>query len=437
MPPESTPVIRTVRAGDLDERSHAILFERRQSFGDLIPEVRAIMARVREQGDAALIHYAARFDGVTLTSLEVAPDEFAEAHALVDPAVRLALVAEMEAVRSFHERHLTPQEEVQTAPGVRVWREWRAIERVGLYVPGGRGAYPSSVIMLGVPAGLAGCSQVVLCTPPGWDGKVPAATLVAAELVGIHRVVKSGGAQAIAAMAYGTVSVPRVFKLFGAGNAYVTAAKLLAFPECALDAPAGPSELLIIADENARADWIAADLASDAEHGPDSAAVLVTTSPDLAQRVTAELERQLASLSREKIARQALHSRGLIVLTEAIEEATELANRYAPEHLEIMTASPRAVLAHVQNAGSIFLGSFSANAAGDYATGTNHVLPTASYARTFGPVSVESFGRMMQCQELTRHGLEQVSATVTTLARGEGLEGHARAVEMRLREELH
>lgn len=429
---EVAPPIRTVHASDLDARDRAILFDRRQSFEDILPVVRGIMDRVRVEGDAALREYTARFDGAVLTGIEVTPDEFAVARGAVDPSVQQALEAEIAAVRAFHERHLASQPKVETAPGVSVWREWRPIQRVGLYVPGGRGAYPSSVVMLGVPASLAGCPEVILCTPPGPDGSIPAATLLAADLVGVHRVFKLGGAQAIAAMAIGTESVPRVWKLFGAGNAYVTAAKLLAFPECELDAPAGPSELLIIAGEGADPAWIAADLLSDVEHGPDSPAVLVTTSSSLASRVTLELTLQLASFPREAVARQALTAWGLIVLVDTLAEAIALANRYAPEHLEIMTAQPRDVLAGISNAGSIFLGPYSPNAAGDYATGTNHVLPTARYARTFGPVSTESFGRMVQCQEVTAAGLAAIQSTVVALARSEGLEGHARAVEVRL-----
>jgi histidinol dehydrogenase len=273
---------------------------------------------------------------------------------------------------------------------------------------------------------------MVLCTPPAPDGSIPDATLAAAKLVGIHRVFKLGGAQAIAAMACGTESVPRVDKLFGAGNAYVTAAKLAAFPGCALDSPAGPSELLIVAEDGADPAWIAADLLSDVEHGPDSPAALVTTSMDLAHLVAFEVERQVASLPRRNIARMALEACAMIVVVDSLEEAAELADRYAPEHLEIMTRNPREILRRINNVGSVFLGPYTPNAAGDYATGTNHVLPTARYARTFGPVSVESFGRMVQCQELTRDGLEGLSATIQSLAREEGLEAHARAVEVRL-----
>ncbi|MGH2444116.1 MAG: histidinol dehydrogenase, partial [Chloroflexota bacterium] len=338
----------------------------------------------------------------------------------------------IEVVRRFHEAQLPHPEPVETLPGVVAWREWRPIGRAGLYAPGGRGPYPSSVVMLGIPAALASCGQVILCTPPDSHGNVPTATLAAADLVGIERIFKLGGAQAIAAMAFGTESVPKVDKLFGAGNPYVTAAKLLAFPGCALDAPAGPSELLILADELAEPDWIAADMLSGAEHGPDSAAVLVTPSAALGRKVSAALEKQLKALPRKEVALQALTSRGLIVVTSSIVRAIDFVERYAPEHLEIVTADPRAVLDRVSNAASVFLGPHSANAAGDYATGTNHVLPTAGYARNYSAVSVESFGRLMQCQELTGAGLRSLVTTVAALARSEGLEGHARAVELRV-----
>jgi histidinol dehydrogenase len=424
--------LRIVPQQNLSQHDRAILFERRQSLEALVPAVRAIMDAVRAEGDIALRRFTERFDGAVLHDLAVSDEEFARAREVLDAGVHEALGAQVAAVRAFHTPQLPAEEAVETSPGVCAWREWRPIERVGLYVPGGRGAYPSSVVMLGVPASIAGCPQIVLCTPPNEDGSVPAATLVAADLVGIHRVFKLGGAQAIASMAHGTESVPRVDKLFGAGNAYVTAAKLLAFPGCSLDAPAGPSELLIIADEHADPRWIAADLLSDMEHGPDSPAVLVTTSRDLAEAVAREVERQIVSLPRVEIARAALDAVGLIVLVDSVEDAAALADRYAPEHLEIVTAAPREVLRRIGNVGSVFLGPYAPNAAGDYATGTNHVLPTARYARTFAPVSVESFGRMIQCQELSPDGLASLAGTVGRLAREEGLEAHARAVEARL-----
>ncbi len=423
--------LRVVHQQEFSHHDREILFERRHSLEALVPAVQAIMDAVRQEGDAALRRYTERFDGAVLRDLAVSDEEFAGARDQLDPGVHEALRAQVAAVRAFHEPQLPAEEAIETAPGVCAWREWRPIERVGVYIPGGRGAYPSSVVMLGVPAAIAGCPDVVLCTPPNEDGSVPTATLVAADLVGIHRVFKLGGAQAIAAMAHGTESVPRVDKLFGAGNAYVTAAKLLAFPECSLDAPAGPSELLIIADGDADPCWIAADLLSDMEHGPDSPAVLVTTSLEVAESVAREVERQIVSLPRVEVARAALDAWGLIVLVNSLEDAAELADQYAPEHLEIVTASPREVLRRIGNVGSVFLGPYAPNAAGDYATGTNHVLPTARYARTFAPVSVESFGRMIQCQELSAEGLASLEGTVGRLAREEGLEAHARAVEAR------
>ncbi len=427
--------LRIVHRDDLDDRDRRILFERGQSLDDLVPAVREIMESIRAGGDDALRWYTERFDGVKIGDIAVSEEEFVRARAEIDPDVAAALRMQASAVEAFHRPQLPAEAAIETAPGVCAWREWRPIERVGLYIPGGRGAYPSSVVMLGVPAAIAGCPQIVLCSPPREDGSIPAATLVAAELVGVHTVFKLGGAQAIAAMAYGTESVPRVDKLFGAGNAYVTAAKLLAFPECALDAPAGPSELLILADDNADARWIAADLLSDVEHGPDSPAVLVTTSRRLAEAVVEQVEQGLETLPRAPLARTALEAWGLIVLVDTLEDGAELADRYAAEHLEIVTSEPRALLARINNAGSVFLGSYAPNAAGDYATGTNHVLPTAGYARTFGPVSVESFGRSIQCQELTADGLASLQNTVGRLAREEGLEAHARAVEARFRME--
>jgi histidinol dehydrogenase len=426
--------MRVVRSGELTQQDTEILFERRQSLEEIMPDVRAIMEEVRRNGDAALLRLTERFDGARLRTLQVTPEEFERAESEIDPGVRAALEEEVRAVRAFHGAQAHASRSVETSPGVVAWREWRPIERVGLYVPGGRAAYASSVVMLGVPARIAGCREIVLCTPPGADGSVPAATLVAARLVGVHRVLTLGGAQAIAAMTYGTESVPQVDKLFGAGNAYVTAAKLLAFPTCALDAPAGPSELLIVADDTAAPDWVAADLLSDVEHGPDSPACLVTPSERLAREVAAAIERQVAALPRRDLACAALERWGLIVVTESLEEAAEIADRYAPEHLEIVTSEPRALLSRINNAGSIFLGPYSPNAAGDYATGTNHVLPTARYARTFGPVSLDSFGRLVECQELTAEGLRGLVPTITRLARAEGLEGHARAAEIRIEE---
>jgi histidinol dehydrogenase len=398
----------------------------------VMPTVQEIVATVRQEGDKALRDLTARLDGVQLAELQVSPAEIEAAYLQVDASFVQAVRTAIDHVRTFHQRQMPREEVVETAPGVRVWRVWRPIERVGLYVPGGRACYPSSVIMVALPAAIAGCQEVVLVTPPDRTGQVPAATLVAAAECGVGEIYRVGGAHAIAALAYGTETIRPVQKIIGPGNAYVTAAKLAVFPTVAIDGPAGPSELMVVADESANPSWIAADLLSDAEHGPDSPALLVTTSEALAVAVNRELEQQLATLPRRELAAESLHRFGLTVLVEDLSQAVEVVNRYGPEHLELMVHDPHMVLAAVRNAGSTFLGPYAANAAGDYATGTNHVLPTGGSAAAFGPLSVEAFGRLLQVQELDEAGLRTLAPTIATLARAEGLEGHARAVEIRL-----
>jgi histidinol dehydrogenase len=392
-----------------------------------------ILNRVRREGDAALRALTEEFDHARVGDFRVSEAEIEAAFAEVDDGFLTALRAAIEAVRVFHSRHLPSEEAVETAPGVRVWRVWRAIDEVGLYVPGGRARYPSSVVMLAVPAAIAGCRRRVLVTPPDREGRVPAATLVAAAQCGVTEIYRVGGAQAVGALAYGTETIAPVSKIFGPGNAYVTAAKLAVYPDVAIDVPAGPSELMIISDDSGDPEWIAADLLADAEHGPDSPVVLVTTSAFLASSVMAEVERQLADLPRAALARQSLENYGAAVIVDSVTEAIAVANDYAPEHLQIMTRNASDLVPLVQNAGSVFVGHWSPNAAGDYATGTNHVLPTSGYARASAALSTEAFGRAMQVQELDRRGISALSTTVSMLARSEGLEGHARAVEVRAR----
>ncbi|HZU14208.1 MAG TPA: histidinol dehydrogenase [Chloroflexota bacterium] len=425
------PPLRIVTAPALTAEERSRLFARGRSLDDFMPPTREIMDEVRAGGDAALLELTERFDGVRPARLAVTDAERREAIMTLSDETMRALEDAVTAIRAFHRRQLPREGAVRTAPGVIAWREWRPLERVGLYIPGGRAPLASSVLMLGVPAAIAGCRDVILCTPPGPDGSVPAATLAAAEMAGIHQIFKVGGAQAIAAMAYGTETIPPVQKVFGAGNRYVTAAKLLAFPACDIDLPAGPSELVIIGDETAPPAWLAADLLSNAEHGPDSASVLFTDSCLLAKAVRDEVTAQLATLPRRTIAERALRDVGLIVVTEGLEEAVRLTNEYAPEHLEIVVAEPRSLLPRITNAGSIFLGPYAPNAAGDFATGTNHVLPTAGFARTHGAVSVESFGRLVQVQEVTAEGIAGLRPTIEALAQAEGLEGHARAAQIR------
>jgi len=426
--------MRTLRLKDQTPDQYAALLRRSEAdFSRLVPRVRAIMEDVRRHGDRALLKYTRRFDGVALTSPRVTEAEFAEARAQVAPDLTRALDAAIAQVTRFHRRQVPPEARVRTQPGVTVWRVWRPIERVGLYVPGGTAIYPSSVIMNGVPARIAGCPQVVLCVPPGPDGRLPAPVLAAAERLGIRQVFKAGGAQAIAAMAYGTESVPRAYKLFGAGNAYVTVAKMLAFGAVDIDMPAGPSEIVVLCDGGADPTFVAADLLSQAEHGADSQCILVTTSAALARRVGREVERQLAALPNQARLRQALDRHGLVLLARDLAEGLRFVNDYAPEHLEIVAAGAARLLPAVRNAGSVFLGPYAPVPGGDYATGSNHVLPTGGYARMFPPLSVESFGRKMQVQSLTRAGLGRIRGAVERLAEAEGLPAHQHAVAVRFR----
>ncbi len=423
------------RLADLPRADYERLMRRsQQQIEALFPNVRAVMDDVRARGDAALRDYTQRFDHVQLDALAVSPEEIAQAPRQVAPELLLALKEAAANIRAFHERHLQREGKVETQPGVTVWRVWRPIERVGIYIPGGKATYPSSVLMSALPARIAGCREILLCSPPRPDGSLSPALLTAAHLAGVERIFKLGGVQAIAAMAYGTESVPRVFKIFGAGSAYVAAAKLLAFGEVDIDLPAGPSEVLILADETANPRFVAADLLAQAEHAEDSACLLVTTSRPLAEQVAAEVERLTEPLeTREKI-RASLERFGALLLVESLEEGITFVNSYAPEHLEIITADDHRVLMAIQNAGSIFLGNWSPEPAGDYASGSNHTLPTGGYARMFAPLAVESFGRKLQVQELTRDGLARLRSTVETLAMAEGLPAHRQSISVRFEE---
>ena len=400
------------------------------------PVVREIAEDVRARGDAALLEWTEKLDGVRLSHLEVSPGEYEDAIRAVSPELLAAIELAIDNLQRFHGAQLQPRPApvVQTRPGIRLWREWRPIERVGAYVPGGRAIYPSVALMNVVPAIVAGCDEIVICSPPGRDGLIPPSILVAAQLAGATRCFKLGGAVAIAAMAYGTETVPACLKLFGVGNAYVTAAKLLVRGEVDIDLPAGPSEILVIADASANPAWVAADLLAQSEHGADSASVLVTPSAELAERVAAEMARQIRSLPLGERIGEALAEYGRLLVVDSLGEAVEFANEYAPEHLEVMTEAPEALLSRVLNVGSVFLGPYSPNAAGDYATGANHVHPTGGKARTYGPLSVEAFGRWIQVQQLTREGLGEIREAVETLAHAEGLQGHARSVELRFAE---
>lgn len=410
-----------------------MLREKRSKAADVENAVRKIITEVRRDGDQALRRFSRKFDGVSPQSLQVSRREVEAAYKAEAGDVLRALRRAKANIEKFHRSNVVKKETVvETQKGVKVWREFRPIEKVGLYVPGGRAAYPSTVLMLAVPAVIAGCREIVLCVPPDRSGNVPGAVLVAADLCGVTKIFKIGGAQAIAAMAYGTGSVPKVTKIFGPGNQYVTTAKLLVYGEVAIDMPAGPSEVLVLADDSARADWVAADLLSQLEHGPDSQAVLVCFSKKFARGVAAEIEKQTAELPRKEIIAQSLR-RSVAIVADSLKGACELINEYAPEHLEIVVKNEQEALRKIMNAGSVFLGSFSSEPLGDYATGANHTLPTSGYAKMFPPLSVESFGKKVQVQKVTRQGMRNLRNTVETLAFREGLTAHKNAVSIRFK----
>lgn len=395
--------------------------------------VAQLLEDVRSRGDAALREITARFDGVVLQGFEVGADEFAAAEAAVPAVLREAMAQAAARIETFHRAGMTQPYAVETAPGVVCERVVRPIGRVGLYVPAGSAPLPSTALMLCVPAALAGCREVVLCTPPRADGSADPAVLVAARLTGVDRVFKLGGAQAIAAMGFGTDSVPSCDKLFGPGNGYVTEAKqqVAQAGAAAIDMPAGPSEVLVIADVGANAAFVAADLLSQAEHGPDSQVLLLSDSAELIDAVEDEIERQLATLPRAAIARQALAASRLIQVG-ALEDAFAISNRYAPEHLILALREPRAWLERVEAAGSVFLGDFTPEALGDYCSGTNHVLPTSGAARAYSGVSVASFQNFVSVQAASRAGIAAIGACAVTMARAEGLDAHANAVALRM-----
>jgi histidinol dehydrogenase len=393
-----------------------------------------IIAAVRARGDSALRELTARFDGADLPAVQVTPAEFARARAALQPAAIAALERAIGNVRAFHAAQAAPAVSLETEPGVRCERVLRPYEAVGLYVPGGSAPLPSAVIMLAVPAALAGCRMRVLCTPPQRDGAAHAAVLVAAQLCGIDTVFKAGGAQAIAALAYGTATIPKVDKIFGPGNAYVTAAKQLVAADAAgaaCDLPAGPSEVMVIADDSARAAFVAADLLAQAEHDPLAQALLVTSSCALAQAVSGCMATQLPQLSRAAILAQSLNACRCL-LVSGLPQALELANAYAPEHLLLAVREPRACLAQVRTAGAVFLGEWSSEPLGDYCAGPNHVLPTYGYARSYGALGLSDFLRSMTVQEVTPAGLRALGPCAVTLAMLEGLDAHALAVRCRL-----
>lgn len=396
--------------------------------------MREIISDVRARGDSALLELTRRFDGVALSAIEVSTAEFAAAETALDAEQRRAIDRAIANVRRFHEAQLGTALRVETAPGVVCEREFRPIDAVGLYVPAGVAPLPSAAIMLAVPARIAGCPTRIICTPPRRDGAADPAVLTIANLCGVRRVFKLGGAQAIAAMAYGTHTVPKVDKIFGPGNSWVTAAKLQVANDpdgAAFDLPAGPSEVLVIADATARAEFVAADLLAQAEHSADAQVVFVTTSSALAEATAAQVETQMQRLGRTDTLRKSIEHARLFVV-DTIDTAIEVSNAYAPEHLILQVASARDWLPQVRNAGSVFLGPWTPETMGDYCSGTNHVLPTYGFARAYSGLSLHDFVKRMTVQELTADGLRELGPTAITLAALEGLDAHANAVRVRL-----
>jgi histidinol dehydrogenase len=400
---------------------------------DLSKIVRDIFDRVKSESDKALDYYSEKFDGASPGNIKVSQKEIKSSAENVPAELQNAIKAAAKNIESFHRAQLIEEPVTETVRGVKCWRKSVGIEKVGLYIPGGSAPLFSTLLMLGIPAKIAGCNEIVVCTPAGRDGKVNPVILYTAELTGITSIFKVGGAQAIAAMAYGTETIPKVYKIFGPGNQYVTKAKeLIQQDGVAIDMPAGPSEVLVIADENADPVFVAADLLSQCEHGPDSQVIMLTDDAILIERVRIEVYAQLRLLPRKEIAAKAIENSKLILLP-SLSDCMDFSNIYAPEHLIINTSDADQLSQKIINAGSVFLGSFSCESAGDYASGTNHTLPTNGYARNYSGVSVESFQRKISFQEITAEGIKNLGKTIEVMAEAESLLGHKNAVSVRLK----
>ncbi len=392
-----------------------------------------VLKDIRTEGDKAVIEYEEKFDKVKLSSLEVTEEEFAEAEKATDSTLKEAIGKALENIRKFHASQKFEGQKVTTSTGVTCWQKAVAIEKVGLYIPGGTAPLFSTVLMLAAPAKIAGCKEIVLCSPPNREGKINPAILYAAKAAGVSRIFKAGGVQAIGAMAYGTESIPKVYKIFGPGNQYVMAAKQeVSLHDVAIDMPAGPSEVAVLADETANPAYVASDLLSQAEHGVDSQSILITTSEQLINAVQEEVEKQLAVLPRKEITEKSL-SHSKLILVNTIDEAIDMSNEYAPEHLIIETKDYMQVAERIVNAGSVFLGPYTPESAGDYASGTNHTLPTNGYAKAYSGVNLDSFTRKITFQEITREGIMNIGPTIETMAANEFLDAHKNAVTVRLK----
>jgi len=394
--------------------------------------VASVLADVRQRGDEAVKGYELKFDHVDLPTLEVTKGEIDEAETLVSKDLKEAIQLAHHNIKTFHESQRFHTRKIETQPGVTCWQKSVPIEKVGLYIPGGTAPLFSTVLMLATPAKIAGCKEIVLCTPPNREGKVNPAILMAAKIAGVSKIFKAGGVQAIGAMAYGTESIPKVYKIFGPGNQYVMAAKQqVSIHDVGIDMPAGPSEVCVIADDTANAEFVAADLLSQAEHGADSQVFLITTSNKFIDEVQKELGKQLEALPRKEIAQKALEN-SMLVLVSTIREAIDLSNTYAPEHLVIQTEDYEDVASKIINAGSVFLGQYACESAGDYASGTNHTLPTHGYATTYNGVNLDSYCRKVTFQHLTEEGVRQIGHAVELMAEAEQLDAHKNAMTVRI-----
>ena len=419
-----------IKIFDKDFDINKILSREIQSYGEYEESVRQIVADVMTGGDAAVKKYTRKFDGVSVDGLAVSGDEIDEAFASVSPRFLEVVKKSAENIAEFHSKQKKSGFEINR-DGVTLGQKYTAVEKAGLYVPGGTASYPSTVLMNAVPAKMAGVGEIIMCTPPCANGKVRAEILAAAKIAGVDRIYKCGGAQAIAAMAYGTESIPKVYKIVGPGNIFVALAKKLVFGTVSIDMIAGPSEILVVADGKADARHVAADMLSQAEHDKLASAVLVTDSAALAKAVAAEIDRQLETLPRREIASASIENNGKIIVTDSIERAVEVANAIAPEHLEMCVENPRAWLDKIKNAGSVFLGGYTPEALGDYYAGPNHTLPTGGSAKFSSPLSVDDFLKKTQYIMYSAEALEKAAADVEYFAESEGLDGHARSVKIR------
>ena len=410
-----------------------ILLERPSVDENLLKDkVQAILMQVKQKGDEALAAYTLSFDKVALTNFQLSSSAFDEAAKIIAPSLKKAIQVAKENIEIFHQAQIQKVQIIETMPGVLCWRKSIGIEKVGIYIPGGSAPLFSTVLMLGIPAKLAGCKEIILCTPPQQDGKIDPAIIYAASLIGINAIYTIGGVQAIGAMAYGTASVPKVHKIFGPGNQFVTIAKQIIQQEgVAIDLPAGPSEVCVYADQTSMASFVAADLLSQAEHGADSQVLLIANTLEVVQAVQKELEKQCAQLPRQAVAKKSLENSKAVVLSN-VEQAISMINEYAPEHLILSINNAAQVAEKIINAGSVFIGNFSPESVGDYASGTNHTLPTNGFAKAYSGVSVDSFVKKITFQQLNEKGLTQIAPTVMAMAEAEGLQAHSKAVEQRL-----